>query len=82
MPVDINNNFNSAEERVQYALGTMQAYSIGVESKDGSYSYSVANYPGIIAQNPTEALKKLLEHLEHSSRIISGHCTLRVNLCE
>ena len=79
MPVDVNNNFNSAEERVQYALGTMQAYSIGVESKDGSYSYSAANYPGIIAQNPAEALKKLLEH---SSRIISEHCTLRVNLCE
>ncbi len=53
MPVDVNNNFNSAEERVQYALGSMQAYSVNVESKDGNCG---ACYPGIIVQNHARML--------------------------
>ena len=59
--VDVNNNFNSAEDRVQYALGTMDAYTISMESIDGSCG---SNTPGIIALNHTEALIKFSRFLK------------------
>ena len=81
MPVDINNNFNSAEDRIQYALGTMNAYSINIESTNvvpSGVTPAAACYPGIIALNHAWALKKFLEHCPD---MIQGF-SLKVNLCE
>ncbi|KKL94799.1 hypothetical protein LCGC14_1861060 [marine sediment metagenome] len=75
MSVDVNNTFNSAEDRVQYALGSMDAYSINMEYSDGSGASCV---PGIVALNHTEALIKYLKHLPPTSQ----DYTLKVNLCE
>ncbi len=73
MPVDVNNTLNSSEDRVQYALGSMDAYSILISSSDGA-----ANYAGIIALNHTKALMKVMMICSDETQDF----TLKVNLCE
>ncbi|KKM78973.1 hypothetical protein LCGC14_1354560 [marine sediment metagenome] len=75
MQVDVNNTFNSAEDRVQYALGSMDAFSIMVEH---TFYHNGANYPGIIALSPAEALIKFLKHCPKAAE----DNTIQVNLCE
>lgn len=72
--MQVNNAFNSAEDLVQYALGSMNAYSVRVESEDGNCG---ACYPGIIAQNHAEALFKYLKYHPEDAQHL-----LKVNLCE
>ena len=72
MSVNVNNNFNSAEDKVQFALGTMKAYSINFKHTDGG-----SCCPGIIALTPGEAIIKVLKGCPMS------HCgVLKVNECE
>lgn len=73
--MQVNNGLNSAEDLVQYALGSMQAYSVSVESKDGNCG---ACYPGIIAMSHSAALMKFLWHYPKEAQDNS----LQVNLCE
>jgi len=72
---NIDNAFNSAEDLVQYALGSMDVYSIVVESKDGRCG---ACYPGIIAMSHSAALMKFLWHYPKEAQ----DSLLQVNLCE
>lgn len=85
MSVDVNNNFNNAEDKIQYALGTMQAYSVVVEHICKHTITGGACYPGIIALNCSEALTKFL-HFYNNSLNSSTHddqdLTLRITLCE
>ncbi len=78
MSVDVYNNFNSIEDRVQYALGSMGVYGISMEYTDGSGASCI---PGIIALNHTEALIKysrFLKSIQHK-----GDYSLKVVcLCE
>ena len=75
--MQVNNNFNSAEDLIQLALGSMNAYSVNMEYKDGSGASCV---PGIVALNHTEALIKFLSWF---SKIASQQdYSLKVNLCE
>ena len=59
MQVDVNNGFNSAEDKVQYALGSMDAFAIRATHISNN---SGANFPGIIALNHAQALIKFLGH--------------------
>ena len=68
---------NSAEDHVQYALGTMQVYSVLAEKVNTKLS-GFANYPGIIALNEAEALIKFLHHCPEQAQ----HHSLKVSLCE
>lgn len=72
--MQVNNGLNSAEDLVQYALGTIQAYSVVVESEDGSCS---ACYPGIIAQSHAEVLFKFLGYRPEDAQHL-----LKVSLVE
>lgn len=71
----VDNSFNSDEDIVQYALGSMDAYSIGVTHVSLNYG---ANYPGIIALNHAEALIKFLKHCPKEAQ----DNQLTVSLCE
>ena len=84
MPVDVDNNFNSAEDKVQYALGTMNVYSVTIEHTYKNKVVSGANYAGIIALNRIEALTKILHSIASASfhLIDEQDLTLRVNLCQ
>lgn len=75
MQVDVNNTFNSAEDRIQYAVGSMDAYSIKVDHKKLNCA---ANYAGIVAMNHAEALIKFLRHCPEQAQDHS----IQVNLCE
>jgi len=55
MSVDVNNNFNSPEDKVQLALGLMKSYSINFRHTDGS-----SCCPGVIAFYPGEAILKVI----------------------
>ncbi len=60
--VDVNNTpdvFNSAEDKVQLALGVMQLYTIKIKN---DYTYETFQYPGIIALTHAEALIKFLKY--------------------
>lgn len=61
MPVDIDNTFNSAEDKVQYALGTMNAYSVIVENIYKNTIVSASSYPSIIALTYEDAFIKVLK---------------------
>ena len=85
MPVvDVDNNFNTDEDKIQLALGTMQAYSINVEHICKNTIVGVACYPGIIALTCTEALAKFLQHISIASyhSTYAHDLTVRVSLCE
>ncbi len=58
MQVDVDNGFNSTEDCVQYALGSMDAYSVNMRYESDSCSNSCVT--GIVALNHTEALIKYL----------------------
>ena len=75
MQVDVNNTFNSLEDRVQYAVGSMDAFSINLEHINLSCG---ACYPGIIAMNYAEALIKFLKHCPSEVKDYS----IKVALCE
>ncbi len=75
MSVDVNNAFNSDEDKVQYALGTMQAYSVTAEHIKGNCGSCC---PGIIALDPAKALAKFLDCLPMNAQ---DH-TLSVSPCE
>ena len=80
MPVDVDNTFNSAEDKVQYALGTMQAYSVVVECKSSGTSCT-----GILALNHMGATIKVLSHYSvELSQDLLPQDTLKtqVSLCE
>ncbi len=78
MSVDINNNFNSDEDCVQYALGTMGVYGVSMDYTDGS---GASCTPGIIALNHTEALIKFSQFLKTIQH--KGDYSLKVVcLCE
>ena len=61
MSVDIDNTFNSVEDRIQYALGTMNAYSVIVEHICENTIVGAASYPGIIALTHENAFIKVLK---------------------
>ena len=80
MPVDINNTFNSAEDKVQYALGTMQAYSIVVKYQELYTIVLEMCYSGIIALTPEEALIKIVSYRALKDNL--DHQRYEVSLCE
>ena len=74
MLVDVNNNFNSAEDKVQEALGMKKAYSINAYNTTQGCGCS-----GIIALSHSKALAKYLKHLPAE---ITENMTFKVILCE
>lgn len=80
MHVNTNNSFNTDEERVQYAIGAMQAYTIEYLFGVGDTFSGGANYPGIISLSPEDALIKFLKQ---TSKVADNmDHTYRVKLCE
>ena len=73
MSVDVNNNFNSPEDKMQYALGTMNAYSVSVKCKSSGSGCS-----GIIALNHIDALIKVLSFYSKQDIDISPQDTLQI----
>lgn len=74
---NIDNAFNSAEDKMQYALGTMRAYYINVSTSDGSSGEGVS---GIIAPNHTEALIKFFLNRDYSKE--TRDFSVYIGLCE
>jgi len=84
MSVDVNNIFNSDEDKVQYALGLMKIYSVVIKEGDCKYYNDATNsYTGIIAHNSTQAVGKIFDHF--SGVLQSGHAnmlSIQANICE
>jgi len=76
MQVDINNIFNSDEDKVQYALGTMKAYLI--KFRNYYTSHDCGEYGGIIAIDHASALIKFLKF--HPEKVQDN--LIRVLLCQ
>ena len=85
MSVDVHNSFNTDEDRIQYALGTMQAYSVTVENVYKNTIVSASSYPRIIALTYEDAFIKVLKW--RSSAILNNQdqytqVVYRACLCE
>ena len=80
MQVDVNNVFNSAEDLVQYALGTMQVYSVVIQCKSSGMSCI-----GILALNHMEVIIKVLAHFSielHQDLSPQDTLKIQVSPCE
>lgn len=92
-PVDVNNDFNNKEDRIQYAIGALQVYVVIVETRNLTLSYTTpisttgslppnlkvdTRSPCIIALNEADALIKFLRH---SPDFAKSPYILRVEPC-
>jgi len=95
MSVDIiNNAFNSIEDKIQHALGLMDAYLVQAEvipdpstihcgyytaTTNSSSPVPIDNFFGIIALNHAEALIKFLKHYPTYAQ---SHSLKVITICE
>ena len=80
MQVNVNNTFNSAEDKIQYALGLMHTYSIAVTCKK-----SGSSCVGILALTPMDAIIKVWSHYSvelQQDLLPQDTLKIHVNLCE
>lgn len=85
MSVDVDNGFNTDEDKIQLALGTMQAYSITVENIYKNTIVSASSYPRIITLTYEDAFIKVLKwrsSIKLNNQDQYTRVVYRASLCE